>query len=369
MFDMNNSIISGIPRIAKGRSRLISCENPNAEKGKGGMASGSLGVSRKGCPALRNIPSGELVTIADVDGPGIVRHIWLTLADCKDEGYFTLSDVVLRIYWDYETTPSVEAPIGDFFLNGFSTYTQVNSFPIVVNPVRGFNCFFSMPFKKHMKITVENQHPSVIKSLFYQISYTEYDELPEDSLYFHAQYRRKRLTELKQDYSIIDSIKGAGMYIGTFLALTSLERYWYGEGEVKFFIDGDDQYPTLCGTGLEDYFGGAYGFVEDQSKNTPAVEKLYQTPFMGYHYFSNKEPNHSWRFEGACPPMRGFYRFHILDPIIFHKDLKVTVQQIGTCDTGLFERQDDLASVAYWYQTEPHMSFSELPDRKYRQPR
>ena len=153
------------------------------------------------------------------------------------------------------------------------------------------------------------------------------------------------------------------------MALTALERYWYGEGEVKFFLDGDKEYPTICGTGLEDYFGGGFGFVVDQRKETPAEETLFQTPFQGYHFFSQKEPHHSWRFEGACPPMRSFYRFHLADAIRFSQDLKVTVQQIGICNRGLFERQDDISTVAYWYQTEPHTPFPALPPREYRWPR
>ncbi len=361
--------LAGLPVIDGGRSRSLSMENPTGEKGKGGMSAGVLGPMRKASPAYRMIKPGQTILIGDVDGPGVINHIWFTLTDQIEDGYFTLSDVVLRMYWDNEETPSVEVPIGDFFLNGFSTYTQVNSMPIVVNPVRGYNCYFQMPFSRHMKITVENQHPGILKSFFYQVDYTLYDELPENTCYFHAQYRRQRLTEKGKDYTILDNVRGSGLYVGTFMALTCLERYWYGEGELKFYLDGDEQYPTICGTGLEDYFGGGFGFVVDQRRETSAVETLYQTPFLGYHYFSKCEPHHSWRFEGACPPMRGFYRFHILDPVRFEKDLRITVQQIGTCDTGLFERQDDVATVAYWYQQEPHVVFPELPDRRYRQPR
>ena len=360
--------LGSLPFIDGGRSRSITMENRDGRKGRGGMASGVLGPGRKGAPALRDIPQGETCILADIDGPGVIRHIWITLTDKPDDGYFTLSDVVLRMYWDNEEKPSVEVPIGDFFLNGFSMYTQVSSMPITVNPVRGYNCYFPMPFARHARITIENQHPGPLKSFFFQIDYTEYDELPP-SCYFHAQYRRERITELRRDYTVIDGIKGKGHFVGMYMALTALERYWYGEGEVKFYIDGDEEYPTICGTGLEDYFGGGFGFVEDQRMETPGHETLFQTPFQGYHFFSAYEPHHSWRFEGACPPMRGFYRFHILDPIFFSEDLKVTVQQIGTCNTGLFERQDDVSTVAYWYQSEPHMVFPELPSREYRKPR
>jgi len=352
-----------------GRSRAITMENPTGAKGKGGMAEGKLGKGRKGSPALRNIPEGAIVTIAEIEGTGMINHMWFTISDRSEFGYFTLSDTVLRIYWDEEKTPSVEAPLGDFFLNGFSQYTPVNSALICVNPVRGYNCYFSMPFRKKAKITIENQHPGIIHSFFYQIDYTLYDNLPENIAYFHSQYRRERITELKKDYTILDNINGEGQFVGMYMALTALQRYWYGEGEVKFFIDGDEEYPTICGTGLEDYFGGGFGFVEDQRPETPAVECLYQTPYLGHHFLCNTEPKLSWRFAGCCPPMRGFYRFHVLDPIKFQYNLKITVQQIGITNTGLFERQDDISTVAYWYQKEPHTQFPEFPSREYREPR
>lgn len=188
-------------------------------------------------------------------------------------------------------------------------------------------------------------------------------------VYFHAQWRRERLTEKKKDYIILDEVKGRGHYAGTYLAITTLERYWWGEGEFKFYLDGDMKYPTICGTGIEDYFGGAWGFVENPHMGKEAEEELYQTPFMGYPFYSARENNFDWRFQGSCPPMRGLYRFHILDPIRFTENLKVTVQQIGMSKAGLFERQDDYASVAYWYQTEPHGLFPVLPGKEYRWPR
>jgi len=361
--------LSTLPLLINGKSRSISMENQNGAKGAGGMATGKLGPSRKGCPAIRGLKAGETRILADIEGAGIINHIWITINDKSEAGYFILSDVVLRMYWDGENSPSVECPLGDFFCNGFSDFCIVNSLPIVVNPVRGFNSYFQMPFKKRARITVENQHDGEVPSFFFQINYTLFDSLPEEELYFHAQWRRQRQTELKKDYVILDGIKGKGHYIGTYMALTTLERYWYGEGELKFYIDGDDEFPTICGTGLEDYFGGGFGFVINQCEETPAVETLYQTPFLGFCYFSNHEKNHSWRFDGSCPPMRGFYRWHILDPIRFDEDLRITVQQIGTSNRGLFERQDDVATVSYWYQTEPHSAFPTLPEKEYRWPR
>ena len=152
------------------------------------------------------------------------------------------------------------------------------------------------------------------------------------------------------------------------MALTALERYWWGEGEIKFYVDGDEAYPTICGTGTEDYFGGAWSFAEQQDGKT--VERTYSTPFMGYPYYSvHDESVHNFYHNDDTLPQRGFYRWHIMDPILFEEDIRVTIQQIGTCHKGNFERQDDVASVAYWYQVEPHNPFHELMNKEDRWPR
>lgn len=197
----------------------------------------------------------------------------------------------------------------------------VNSLPVAVVPNRGFNMYFPMPFRKKAKITLENQHANPIPAFFYQVDYCLYDSLPEDISYFHAQWRRQRLTEKQKDYVILDEVKGKGHYVGTYLALTTLERYWWGEGEMKFYLDGDDE--------------------------------------LIHNFYHNDD----------CPPMRGFYRWHIQDPICFDEDIRVTIQQIGVGYRGLFERQDDVASVAYWYQSEPHNPFGPLMEKEERWPR
>ena len=220
-----------------------------------------------------------------------------------------------------------------------------------------------MPFKKKAKITLENQHANKIPAFFYQVDYCLYDELPDDITYFHAQWRRERLTEKQKDYTILDGVKGKGHYVGTYIALTTLERYWWGEGEMKFYIDGDDEYPTICGTGTEDYFGGSWSFAKQVDGKT--VEQNYNTPYLGYPYYSaHDELIHNFYHNDDCPPMRGFYRWHIQDPICFDEDLRVTIQQIGVGYRGLFERQDDVASVAYWYQTHPHAPFAPLMSKE-----
>lgn len=359
--------LSTLPLMSNGRSRAINAENPHGEKGKGGTASSNLGKSRKGSPCIKGIEPGETVVLAEMEGPGVIQHIWITVTDKTEADNYVLRDLVLRMYWDDEEVPSVESPLGDFFCCGFATGCVVNSLPIAVNPARGFNSYFPMPFRRKAKITIENQHQVTVPAFFYQVDYCLYDELPEETAYFHAQWRRQRLTTLGEDYVILDGVKGRGQYVGTYIALTTLERFWWGEGEVKFYIDGDEEYPTICGTGMEDYFGGAWSFASQADGRT--VENTYCTPFMGYPYYSAQHNIHNDYFNDDAPPMRGFYRWHIMDPIHFTEDLKVTVQQIGVCHKGLFERQDDVASVAYWYQTEPHTEFAPLLRKEERWPR
>ena len=361
--------LSSLPVAKRGRSRAINAENPTGGKGRGGMASGPLGPSRKGSPCLKDIKSGETVTLGQIKGPGIIQHIWITVTDKTTEAdCFVLRDLVLRMYWDESEEPAVEVPLGDFFCCGFAHSCQIQSLPIVVVPDKGFNCYFSMPFQKGARITLENQHANPIPAFFYQIDYMLYDEIPAEMYYFHAQWRQQKITIPKEDYVIVDGINGQGHYIGTYIALTTLERYWWGEGEVKFYIDGDDPYPTICGTGMEDYFGGSWSFAKQIDKKT--IEQTYCTPYLGYPFYADKDDMvYSAYHNDDCLPMRGLYRFHIPDPICFEENLKVTVQQIGVGHRGLFERSDDLASVAYWYQKESAAKFPPLPAKEERWPR
>lgn len=359
-----------LPYLTHGKSRAINAENRKGEKGRGGTAASPLGKSRKGSPCLKDIQPGEEVVLGAINGPGVIHHMWITTDSKTAEGdCFVLRDLVIRIYWDEEKEPSVEVPLGDFFCCGFGKECIINSDLVTVVPSRGMNSYIQMPFRKKALITLENQHVNAIPAFFYQIDYTLYDYLPENTTYFHAQWRRQALTEIGKDYVIIDGIKGRGQYIGTYIALSTLQRYWWGEGEVKFYLDGDEEYPTICGTGMEDYVGGSWSFAkENQEKMT---EQTYSTPFLGYPYYSNHDdltvhPYHN----DDCPPMRGMYRFHIPDPIYFQQNIKVTVQQIGMSHNGLFERQDDVSSVAYWYQEDREMSkYCPLPPKEERWPR
>ena len=351
-----------------GRSRSINQENPYGEKGKVGMAASDLGVGRKGSPCIMGIAPGETKVLAEMEGPGVIQHIWITVADRTEKDYFVLRDLVLRMYWDDEEFPSVESPLGDFFCCGFARDCVVNSAPIVVVPSRGFNCYFPMPFQKKARITIENQHKVEIPAFFYQVDYTLYDELADDVAYFHAQWNRERITELKKDYTILEGVRGKGHYVGTYMALATLERYWWGEGEIKMYLDGDTEYPTICGTGTEDYFGGSWSFASVE--NGVTVENTYNTPYLGYPYFSREDSRvfNAYHMNDTTTE-RGFYRWHIMDPILFDENIRVTIQQIGMCHKGMFERQDDVSSVAYWYQSEPHNPFKKLADREARWPR
>ena len=350
-----------LPILKNGRSRSINWENRDGNKGSACKAAGALGPSRKGSPCIEKIEAGETVILAEIEGSGIIQHIWCTVTDQTPAGRFVLRDLILRMYWDHENEPSVECPLGDFFLNGFARGYEVNSLPMVVNPKRAMNCYIPMPFRRHARITLENQHVAAIPAFFYQIDYCLVDSPLEDIAYFHAQWRREKITEIKKDYTLLDGVQGRGHYIGSFLQIASLERYWWGEGEMKFYIDGDQEYPTQCSTGTEDYFGGAWSFGGYTDAKGYMREKTYCTPFLGYPFYSRDDDFHNDFFNRDCPPMRCFYRWHIMDPVLFSKDLKVCIQQIGMNDRHeFFERRDDVSSVAYWYQIEPHGEFPKL---------
>lgn len=191
--------------------------------------------------------------------------------------------------------------------------------------------------------------------LYYQIDYTLTD-VPDDAAYFHAQFRRKNPLPYKDVYTILDGVKGHGHYVGTYMAWGVNNNGWWGEGEIKFYIDGDNEYPTICGTGTEDYFCGSYNF---ENRKTHQYQE-FTTPYSGLPQVIR--PDGLYRSQ-----MRfGLYRWHIMDPIRFEKDLKVTIQALGWRSGGRYlPLQDDIASVAYWYQTLPTAEFPPLPDSDY----
>jgi hypothetical protein len=356
--DMNMGTLS---RLSDAQTRSISPENFTGAKGRGGMAdpekqkgqrnvannalqARELGIGWKVNPYIL-IEPGETFTIAEIEGSGAIQHIWMT-----PTGNWQYS--ILRFYWDDETEPSVEVPVGPFFGMAWNRFAPLNSIAMTVNPGSAFNSFWKMPFRKKCKITVENINPDETMSLYYQVDYT-LTEVGEDEAYFHAQYRRSD-KNTNSDHVIIDGIKGKGHYVGTFMAVGVNNNGWWGEGEIKFFMDGDKDFATIVGTGTEDYFLGSYNF---ENKETRQYQE-YSTPFAGLHQVVRPDGvyNSQQRF--------GMYRWHVLDPIRFEKDLKVTIQDLGWRSNHRYLPQNsDIITVAYWYQREPHARFPTLPER------
>lgn len=350
------------------QSRAITAENPTGARGAGGKFSSALGPGRKG-RAYLPLAAGATLTLAEIDGPGVIRHIWITVPDSTPEGPFVLRDLVLRIYWDGREQPSVEVPLGDFFCNGFGERADVSSLPIVVAPTGGMNSFFEMPFREGARVTITSEHPGDIEAVFFQIDYTVGDDLSPEVGYFHAQWRRTQGAPLGQDHVILDGVVGDGAYVGTFVALTALGRFWWGEGEVKFFLDGDTDLPTICGTGLEDYVGGAWAFQDRLSRDVEPEVFTYNSPYFGYPQRLTHDATRRSPYATPMPVSHGMYRWHLQDPIRFQQDLKVTLQQIGHDGTNLFERSDDISTVAYWYQRGVAAPFPLLPNAGERRPR
>ncbi len=335
-------------------SRSVCAENPTGEKGKGGMA--DIPESERETHPARELGRGwkvrpylllnkhETIILADIKGEGELKHLWMV-----HTGKTSARNLILRIFWDDCETPSVECPLGDFFFNGWDSYFHVDSVAVCVNPARGFNCFWSMPFKKRAFITIENRGEEN-QAIYYQIDY-QLKTLPENIGYFHAQFRRQNPLPYKQDYTILDNVCGKGKYVGTYVAYGCNNNGWWGEGEIKFFLDGDKEYPTICGTGTEDYFLAAYNFEDWRTKTYGE----YSTLYAGFHPLKTDNVYISQqRFD--------MYRIHAEDPVYFRKDIRVTLQSLGWRSEGRFHpQQDDMASVAYFYLDHPSKSASVLP--------
>ncbi|MBD7919139.1 DUF2961 domain-containing protein [Cellulomonas sp. Sa3CUA2] len=363
------SAFSTLPDLSSGLvSRSITAENPTGGVGAGGRAASDLGPGRKGRPCL-TLPQGVETTLADIDGAGTITHLWFTVADHTEAVGFVLRDLVVRMYWDGEETPSVEVPLGDFFCCGAGARTLVTSAPIVVAPSGGFNSYFSMPFGSRARITVTNEHPVDVDGFFFQVDYTLDPSGASSPARFHAQWRRENPTTLGVDYTVLDGVSGAGAYIGTFLSVTCLERYWYGEGEVKFYLDGDTEHPTICGTGLEDYAGGAWAFQDRLSSDVEPEVLTFSAPYCGYPQRLVNDTSRQSLYATPMAPVHSMYRWHLPDPVYFQDSIRVTLQQIGQTGPGLFERSDDVASVAYWYQTSGRNEPRVFPARDQRRPR
>ncbi len=347
--------LSNLFRQRQAASRSLSAENFRGEKGKAGMATEEttlhpssaqcareLGQGWKVSPCL-HIPAGETVAIMDNEGPGVIRHVWITL----DSKFYR--DIIIRVYWDGQENPSVECPLGDLLCCSWNQRQAIVAQPINVNSSGGMNCFFPMPFREHARITIQNDSPNDLAHFFYTINYT-LEPVTDDALYFHARWRRTNPLPHGTDYTLVDGIRGQGQYVGTFMSWQQNNAGWWGEGEIKMFLDGDDRFPTICGTGTEDYFLGAWCFSDGS----------YSAPYAGYRLVSG---------EAGKPGARHtLYRFHVCDPVFFKSDLRVTMQAIGWRSEGRYlPLQDDISSVVYWYQTLPHAPFPPFPDRNGRE--
>jgi Protein of unknown function (DUF2961) len=358
-FNGVGSNLSNLYQLSNAKTRSISPENFDGAKGGGGKAttgtgsgaSRELGVGWKVSPSVE-IKAGQTFTIAEIDGSGSIQHIWMT-----PTGNWRWA--ILRFYWDDEATPSVETPVGDFFGMGWGQYAPIHSLAVCVNPGSAFNCYWPMPFRKKCRITLENIDSKPM-SLYYQVDYI-LTEIPGDAAYFHAQFRRVNPLPYKGVVTMLDSVRGKGQYVGTYLAWGVHNNGWWGEGEIKFFMDGDSEFPTICGTGTEDYFCGSYDF-DTQTKNAAGVEESrytpFSTPYTGLAQVIGGDGHYSMaqRF--------GLYRWHITDPIRFERSLKVTIQALGWRDGGRYlPLQDDISSTVFWYQTEPHAAFPKLPSK------
>jgi hypothetical protein len=351
-FDGISGNISTLYRLSDARTFSISPENPTGGKGQGAMAvKGSasnaardLGQGWKVNPYIV-IAAHSTVTLGEINASGAIQHIWMT-----PTGNWRYS--ILRMYWDGETEPSVETPVGDFFAMGWGKYAPLSSLAVCVNPGSAFNSYWPMPFRKKARITMENLNDQPM-TLYYQIDYTE-TKIPDDAAYFHAQFRRVNPLPYKQVYTILDGVKGKGHYVGTYMAWGSNNTGWWGEGEIKFYLDGDKQFPTIAGTGTEDYFCGSYNFENKEKKQY----EEFTTPYSGL--IQAIRPDGLYQSQQRF----GLYRWHIADPVRFAADLRVTIQALGWRSGGRYlPLKDDLASVAYWYQAEPHAAFPKLPTR------
>jgi len=361
--------LGNLSQLSPAESRSCSPENPTGAKGQGGRhvdpnhgCSRDLGTGWKVRPCVSANP-GETLVLADLEGPGAIQQIWMT-----PTGNYRFT--ILRFFWDGEATPSVEVPIGDFFASAytnFNTFAPLHSLPVCVNPGNAFNCYWEMPFRKHCKVTLENIGFEPMR-IFYQINYT-LTEVPADAAYFHAQFRRTNPLPYKDVYTLLDGVHGQGHYVGTSMAWQINNNGWWGEGEIKFYLDGDlpggvvgrnikehggECYPTICGTGTEDYFCGSYNF---ENKTTKQYQE-FTTAYAGVPHVVRPDGLYSANLRFSL------YRWHIMDPVRFQKDFAVTMQALGWRTGGRYlPAQDDIASVAFWYQAEPHAAFPKLPER------
>lgn len=342
------------------QTRWYTFENVKGEKGKGGMAK----FGRKGAPCVV-VPKGKSLTLVDVEGSGTIRRMWATLWHRTPEA---LRGLKIDMYWDGAQSPAVSVPFGDFFCHSMGHMVAFENACFASPEGRSFNCFVPMPFRKSARIVVVNESGRD-NGIYYDVAATLGDEHDDNMLYFHSHWRRENYTELRRDMTILPKVEGRGRFLGCNLGVRlhpQMRTFWWGEGEVKIYLDGDAQYPTLCGTGTEDYIGTGYG------------QGLFSHAYQGN------------QFIGKDSGGFGFYRFHIPDPVYFHEDIRVTIQVMGGPTLGrlleeinkdpnlkfmkagdgteyytreeleanrdrgeVMERIDDHCATAYWYMDKP----------------
>jgi hypothetical protein len=318
--------LSGLERLKPFEARRASSSDPDWKNGNNDA---------------RPIAPGGTLTLAELEGPGMIAHIWFTIA--HDVPFYSRL-LTVRMYWDGEDHPSVECPIGDFFGIGHGVDKPFTSIPIrVTSDGRGRNCYWPMPFKKSARLTVTNESEKRCDAFYYYIDWQKHPSLPDDTAYFHAMYRQEFPCVMGKNYLLAD-IEGRGHYVGTIQSVYQMSSGWYGEGDDFFFIDGAKE-PQLRGTGTEDYFCDGWGFRQQDGP-------FYGTPL----------------WEGFNAGDRGTaYRFHIPDPIPFTRSLRAEIEHKGSqtfpdgTGSGYIERDDLMSSVALWYQTEPHKPWPAVP--------
>ncbi len=355
---MELSILSSLTTPSRAVSRSITAENFTGAPGAGGMATDGtgapmaegLGQGWKISPSIL-LKTGSSTMLAEIDGPGVLRHIWITVLSDH------LRKFILRIYWDNQEHPSVEVPLGDFFASGLKSIRQIDSIPVTVNPKCAFNSWWVMPFAGKCRMELENLSDED-SFVYYQVDYT-LEEVPKDVLYFHATFRRSNPLPYREVHTILDGVEGAGKYVGTYLVWGVNNSGWWGEGEVKMYLDSDKEFPTICGTGTEDYFLGSYNYEKFDSEEYCEFSNAYSgLPVV-------ERPDGVYRSQ-----MRfGMYRWHLQDPVNFLERIRVTVQALGWRNWPLqgptrryLPLQDDIASTAFWYQTLPGNVLSPLPE-------
>jgi hypothetical protein len=338
ILDARGQDLTGLAQVKSGRARAVTSADPNPDSN---------------ADRIKIVAPGETKVLADIKGPAVIRHIWLTFNEARPNwleatGSARPDEIILRMYWDGAAEPAVEAPIGDFFGAGFGLRKELKSVPVQVEGGDGYNCYWAMPFHKRGLITITNESRKNVRSFYYHIDYTEEEKLPDKTGYFCAQYRNEFPEKTGRDYLILDA-EGEGHYVGTVLSARSRSPLWFGEGDAKFYVDGEKS-PTIQGTGTEDYFLMAWGLNEANF------------PYFGCTYMSTDFEDLGTEY---C-----LYRWHIADPVRFTKSLRFEIEHKGWISEdetesgkieGHVEREDDIATVAFWYQVGQPKRFTTLP--------